>query len=176
MFIYPVEKPIDWKKPPLVTAFIILINCFIIFIEPHYDQNSVSWTIIYGFIPDKHRAFTFITYMFLHDGSEHLIGNMVILFLVGFTVEAVIGPMRYLAFYLLSGLCSVMLFWGIYPDSQIPLVGASGCVAGVMGMYSALFGIQKIRFFYIILFYFGYARLPAIRVVPDDKSMNLSYF
>lgn len=120
----------------------------------------------YGFIPAEHRPLGFLTHMFMHGGLGHLIGNMLFLFLIGFALETALGSLLYLAFYLLTGLCAVLLFWALNADSTIPLVGASGCVAGLMGLYSALFGLRKIRFFYSLLFYFGYANAPAIILLP----------
>ncbi len=166
MFILPLEKSIDWNKPPLVTVFLLISNSLILFLSPNDGPSRLDWLMNYGFIPAEHRPLSFLTHMFMHGGAGHLIGNMVFLFLIGFAVETALGSLLYLAFYLLTGLCAVLLFWALNADSTIPLVGASGCVAGLMGLYSALFGLRKIRFFYSLLFYFGYASAPAIILLP----------
>lgn len=166
MLILPLEKSIDWQKPPLVTVFLIVSNSLILFLSPNDGARQIEWVMNYGFIPADHRPLSFLTHMFMHGGLGHLIGNMVFLFLIGFALETALGSLLYLASYLLTGLCAVLLFWALNADSSIPLVGASGCVAGLMGLYSALFGLRKIRFFYSLLFYFGYASAPAIILLP----------
>jgi membrane associated rhomboid family serine protease len=120
----------------------------------------------YGFTPAKHRPVTFMTYMFLHDGIGHLLGNMIFLFLVGFTVEMALGSAVYLLCYLLTGLAAVGLFWAFYPSGEVPLVGASGAISGIMGLYAGIFGLRKIRFFYSLLFYFDYVKAPALIMLP----------
>jgi len=92
----------------------------------------------------------------------HLLGNMIFLFLVGFTLEVALGSFIYLLFYIVGGLCAVTLFWGMYSSSGVPLVGASGAIAALMGLYATIFGFRKIRFFYSLLFYFNYVKAPAI--------------
>jgi hypothetical protein len=62
----------------------------------------------------------------------------------------------------LTGLAAVGLFWAVNPASEVPLVGASGAIAGLMGLYAGIFGLRKIRFFYSLLFYFDYVRAPAL--------------
>lgn len=166
MLIVPLEKSIDWKKPPLVTLLLIVANSLIFFFGPDGTDRHEYWVAHYGFIPAEHRPITFLTHAFLHGGLGHLLGNMVFLFLVGFAVETSLGSWLYLTFYLIAGQCAVTLFWLLDPDSTAPLVGASGCIAGLMGLYSALFGLRRIRFFYSLLFYFGYASAPAIILLP----------
>lgn len=120
----------------------------------------------YGFIPAEHRPATLLTYMFLHADIGHLIGNMLFLFLVGFTVEMALGSLLYLLCYLLTGLAAVGLFWAFNPAGTLPLVGASGAIAGIMGLYAGIFGLRKIRFFYSLLFYFDYVQAPALIMLP----------
>jgi len=125
-----------------------------------------STTYRYGFIPSEHRLVTLLSYMFLHGGAGHLIGNMLFLFLIGFSVEVALGSLLYLGFYVAAGVGAVLLFWGVYPGSVVPLVGASGAIAGLMGLYAILFGFRRIRFFYWVLFYFDYVKAPAIILFP----------
>ncbi|MGR8934549.1 MAG: rhomboid family intramembrane serine protease [Gammaproteobacteria bacterium] len=120
----------------------------------------------YGFTPSEHRPLTFFSYMFLHDGIGHLFGNMLFLFLVGCTVEMALGSVLYLLCYVLTGLAAVGLFWAFNPAGTLPLVGASGAIAGIMGMYAGIFGLRKIRFFYSLLFYFDYVQAPALIMLP----------
>lgn len=120
----------------------------------------------YGFIPKESRAITFITTQFLHGGIMHVVGNMVFLLFLGIAVENIFGSFRYLFFYIIGG-CAATAFYSLFTsDSIIPLVGASGAIAGLMGMYAISYGFRKIRFFYNILFYFNYVKAPALIMFP----------
>ncbi len=119
-----------------------------------------------GFIPASPEPADALAHMFLHGGLRHLVGNMVFLVLVGYVVEAVVGPLLYLGVYLLGGLIAAGVFTAVYSNSAVPLVGASGAISGLMGTYVALFGLRRIPFFYWVLFYFGFARAPAILLLP----------
>ena len=105
-------------------------------------------------------------HMFLHGDFSHLLGNMAILFIIGCLVEKTLGWRRYLCFYLLSGLGAVAFFWLFSSANMNTVIGASGAISGVMAMFVALYGFQKIRFFYWALVYFGFFTAPAIIVLP----------
>lgn len=109
---------------------------------------------------------TMLTSIFMHADFGHLLGNMLFLFLFGFVVEMTLGWSLYLFAYLLAGLVSNLFYLGIEPDSAFLAMGASGAVSGLAGMYTALFGMRRIRFFYTLLFYFDYIRAPAIILLP----------
>ena len=128
-------------------------------------ENS-SIAARYGFTPVKHQPITFISHQFLHGGYDHLFGNMLFLLLIGMTLEAALGSLLYLFCYVLSGLGAVTLYWLMFANSSITLVGASGSIAGLMGMYAGVFGLRKIRFFYSLVFYFDYIRAPALVMLP----------
>ncbi|MFV8569729.1 rhomboid family intramembrane serine protease [Marinobacter sp. SBS5] len=119
-----------------------------------------------GLVPAELSLYTLISYQFLHGGWGHIIGNLLFLFLLGFTVERALGPGRFLVAYLVCGALSGLVFTAFSSGSQIPLVGASGSISGLMGMYVAIYGLQKIRFFYFLGVYFNYFRAPAIAVLP----------
>jgi membrane associated rhomboid family serine protease len=104
-----------------------------------------------------------IGHMFLHGNFQHLLGNMVFLFIVGYMVEEALGKRRYLLFYLLSGIGACACYALVSSQSMI---GASGAISGVMAMYVTLYGMRKIRFFYWILVYFDFFRAPAIIMLP----------
>jgi membrane associated rhomboid family serine protease len=119
-----------------------------------------------GLVPSDLSLYTLITYQFLHGGWGHIIGNLLFLFLLGFTVERALGPGKFLVAYLVCGALSGLVFTGFSMGSQVPLVGASGSISGLMGMYVAIYGLQKIRFFYFLGVYFNYFRAPAIAMLP----------
>ncbi|NWH07600.1 MAG: rhomboid family intramembrane serine protease [Alphaproteobacteria bacterium] len=82
---------------------------------------------------------TLFTYMFVHADIWHLLGNMIFLWVLGDNVEDALGHVRFLIFYLLCGVGAAYAHAMIEPDSSIPLIGASGAIAGVVGAYLMLF-------------------------------------
>lgn len=119
-----------------------------------------------GLTPAEARPLTFLTSMFLHGGWDHLLGNMIFLFLFGFTLEAVLRPTAYIGMYLASGLAASALHMSFNLGSMVPVIGASGAISGLMGMYLSLYRLRRIRFFYTVLFYFGEFRAPALFILP----------
>jgi membrane associated rhomboid family serine protease len=109
---------------------------------------------------------TLVSAMFIHADIGHLLGNMVFLFLFGFVVEMTLGRALYLFAYLLSGVMSGLFYLALEPQSAFLAMGASGAISGLAGMYTVLFGLRRIRFFYTLLFYFDYVRAPAIILLP----------
>ncbi len=122
--------------------------------------------ISYGFRPAYKSLTTSFTYMFLHGSFGHLLGNMIFLWIVGCVLELGCGRILYTGIYLMGGLLSVGLFWLIYMQSTVPLVGASGAIAGLMGTFTVLFGKKKVNIFYSLGFYFNYVKVPAIILLP----------
>lgn len=120
----------------------------------------------YGLIASDVSLTTLISHQFLHGGVGHILGNMIFLVLFGFAVEAAIGHWRFLLFYLLSGIASGMTQVAFTWGSEVPLVGASGAISGVMAMYLAVFRLRKIEFFYWVFFFVGYFRAPALLILP----------
>ncbi len=133
------------------------------------DEFERRWrsqiTERYAFRVDSPRWYQAVSHMFLHGSVGHLFGNMLILLLVGYIVERVLGALRYLIFYLVGGVGALGLFWFGQTSGGGGLVGASGAISAVMGMYAVLFGLRRIEFFYSILFYFDIARAPAITLL-----------
>ena len=96
-----------------------------------------EWALSGGF--PLHGYWPFLTSMFLHGGWLHIIGNMWTLWIFGDNVEDRMGPVRFVIFYLVCGLAAGIVHCFTNPDSTIPTVGASGAIAGVMGVYFFLF-------------------------------------
>ncbi|MDR0274651.1 MAG: rhomboid family intramembrane serine protease [Burkholderiaceae bacterium] len=119
------------------------------------------------------RLVTWLTAAFLHGSFIHLLGNMVFLFLFGFTLEAALGPLLYLACYLIGGIGASALETVAYAGMGNYGLGASGAIAALMSMYVVLYGLRRIRFFYMVLFYFNYARWPALAVLPAYIGVEL---
>ena len=132
-----------------------------------------SPTASYGLVPAEKSPITFITNMFLHGGVGHLVGNMVFLFLFGFSLERVLGSATYFITYMVTGLGGGFLHVFVNDGSYIPVIGASGAVSGLMGTYLAIYQLRKIKFFYNFLFYFGTFTAPALLVLPAWIGLEL---
>lgn len=133
--------------------------------------------------PNLSSAFT---HMFLHGDWGHLLGNMFFLVAVGFLVEMTLGSFTFLGAYLLGGLASAAFYWLFSEPSLVPGIGASGAIAGLMGIYTILYWTRPVRFFYFIFVYFDFVRLPAITLLPlwvgnelfqlmSDQDSNINY-
>jgi membrane associated rhomboid family serine protease len=110
---------------------------------------------------------TLFTYMFVHGGWLHLIGNLLFLYLMGPFIEDLWGRPIYAGFYLLVGMLSALLYAQHYPDFSGPLVGASGAIAGVMGAFLIKYWKIKLNFFYFIIpFFRGTFQAPAWLMLP----------
>ncbi|HSE42452.1 MAG TPA: rhomboid family intramembrane serine protease [Acidobacteriota bacterium] len=123
----------------------------------------------YGYTPAKPKVLNLITCLFLHDGYFHLFGNLLFLFLAGCAIEDGWGRPLYLGFYLISGIIASLTFQLANSQSMIPLVGASGAIAGLMGAFLVRFAKTKIRFFYIFFLFLirtGSFYAPAYVVLP----------
>ena len=130
------------------------------------EQLSEVVSFEYGLRPASPKPVAYFTYMFLHGGSGHLIGNMIFLWLLGCMLEPGFGKILLSVFYVATGLLAVTVFQLIYSQSHIPLVGASGAIAGLMGGTAVIYWKKKIRIFYSLGFYFNYKRLRAIILLP----------
>lgn len=105
---------------------------------------------------------TLLTSMFIHGGWMHFLGNMLYLWVFGDNVEEWLGSVRFLLFYLVCGFLAALLQIVVNPGSQIPMIGASGAISGVLGAYLVLFPGARVLTFVPILFFFYLVRLPAL--------------
>lgn len=132
------------------------------------ELNSIldkSSLYSYAYFPSDPSIFTAFTHMFMHGGIDHLIGNMLFLFLFGFNLELLMGRSKTFALYIASGLVAVTFFSLTAADKYVPLVGASGAIAGLMGGFAGWYGLKNIRYFYWLFVVFNYIRLPAALVL-----------
>ncbi len=120
----------------------------------------------WGFIPSSWRPLTLLTSMFLHGGIGHLLGNMLFLWLFGCMLEPGMGRLRFLGLYLASGVGGDLFFALFNLHSHVPLVGASGAIAGLSGALPVLYGLSKVSLFCYFGFYFTIVRVPAIALLP----------
>ena len=162
---------------PYVNYSIIALNVIIFIwevIETNFFSDVVKTNQIffsYGTIPDlvlQGDLFPIITSMFLHGGIMHIIGNMVFLYIFGDNIEDRFGHFKYLILYILWGIAAGVIhsFYAVSVGSgNIPAVGASGAISGVIGAYLILFPKAKILTI-ITAFFITTVRIPAIAYIP----------
>ena len=108
-----------------------------------------------------HHVLNILTSMFLHGSWLHLIGNMWFFWIFGNNIEDSMGHLRFVAFYLLSGIIAAMTQVLLKPDSIVPMVGASGAISGIMGAYLILYPRVRVYAILPLLFFFTTIALPA---------------
>ncbi|SHG54125.1 Membrane associated serine protease, rhomboid family [Thermosyntropha lipolytica DSM 11003] len=143
----PLRDSTPSRSFPLVTVLIILANIYVFYQQITSGPVGME-AMIYqkGFIPSHllYHPTSAVTYMFLHGSLMHIISNMWMLWLLGDNVEDRMGKMRFIIFYLLCGIIAALVHYYINPHSSIPVVGASGAIAGVMGAYFIMFPRARI--------------------------------
>jgi membrane associated rhomboid family serine protease len=102
------------------------------------------------------------TTMFLHGGWMHLLGNMLYLWIFGDNIEDRVGHVKYLIFYLIAGYAATISHVYLLPNSTVPMVGASGAIAGVLGAYFILFPRAKVLTLLPIFIFITFVRIPAV--------------
>jgi len=124
----------------------------------------------WGLTPGSLRPITLVTHMFMHAGWLHLLGNLFMLFLAGPSLEDRLGRPLFAAFYLTAGVFAGLFYAALTPDKLVPLVGASGAIAGVLGAFCIRFWSSNIKFLYFFLFGF---RAFVGRILEDAAAIAL---
>ena len=170
--MFPLKDTIRSNTFPVVNTAIIALNLLIFVFEFTLGRQMDAFIREFGLTPVRfywglHHDLSdailpIFTSMFLHGGWIHVLGNMWFLFIFGDNVEDRLGGLRYLIFYLLSGVAAALLQAYILSGSNAPMVGASGAIAGVLGAYLVLFPRARVASLVPILFIFTIVELPAI--------------
>ncbi|MCW9025314.1 MAG: rhomboid family intramembrane serine protease [Gammaproteobacteria bacterium] len=129
----------------------------------------------YGFQPSQPSFLTTFSSLFLHADYVHLIGNLFFLFLFGFTLELSIGRFGLLVSFFTTGTMANLITSLATPENSQWLIGLSGAITGLAGIYIMIYGMQRIRFFYTLIFYFDHVRAPAIVLLPVWLVYELLY-
>ena len=185
MIPLPISDENPTTRTPWVTYALIAVNVLAWFFE--LSRGVFESTFDYGAIPSfvlQHMRdgvlhieglgrgavtlhqevpwpFTVLTSMFMHGGWLHIIGNMWFLWIFGDNVEEAMGPVKFLVFYLVCGVVAAMSQIVLSADSQIPMVGASGAIAGVLGAYILLFPHARVRCIWILFILITTVYVPA---------------
>ncbi|MDA0263079.1 MAG: rhomboid family intramembrane serine protease [Chloroflexi bacterium] len=115
-----------------------------------FDSLNTGFQVVNIATPVPTEA-TIFTSMFIHGGVMHLAGNMMFLWVFGDNLEDRLGHVKYLLFYLLVGVAATLSQWAIDTGSQVPLIGASGAISGVLGAYLMIYPFNRIKA--LIIFY-----------------------
>jgi len=157
-----------------MTIIIIAANIAVFFYQTSLGKGVEAFVFAYGAIPSAivssklsvqnlHPFLTLVTSQFLHGGLLHILGNMWFLWIFGDNVEDAMGKIKFLIFYLICGIAAALTHTFFSPHSTMPLVGASGAIAGVLGAYFLLFPRARIlTFIFLFPFIFDVVALPAI--------------
>jgi len=150
------------RTTPVVTISLIAVNSIVFLYQFSLDAYSLNhFVATYGLVPDRFRYLPVLTSMFLHGGWAHLIGNMWFLWIFGDNVEDILGRAKYLLFYLLCGIAATLAHYAVNLDSRVPMVGASGAIAGVMGAYMLKFPHSRVTTLVVAIIFFTTVELPA---------------
>ena len=161
---------------PFVTYIIIGINS-LVFIYQYLILPPESFGHIistYALTPAAPSVITVFTSMFMHGGLMHIIFNMWFLWIFGDNIESVLGHKRYVLFYLLCGVGAALAQIQINTGSQIPMVGASGAIAGVLGAYLIRFPRATVHVLVILIIFITFIRVPAMVVIGIWFLSNLT--
>jgi len=165
----PIKDDQPSYSTPFVNWFLIAVNILVFLFEISLDQTSLKalfdqfsvlpWHVT-AFVTGSARfslpqvVIPMFTSMFLHEGWQHVLGNMWFLFIFGDNVEDYLGHFKYLTFYFIAGLFADAAQIAVYPHSHIGMVGASGAIAGVLGAYFLLYPRARVlTWFFVFVLY-----------------------
>ncbi len=171
----PIRDEIPTRRFPVVTISIIILN-LVIQLYQTFLTGAAQNTFIYkwSFVPVEYThavhlppevalplGITIFSSMFMHGGFFHVVFNMLFLWIFGSKIEDFYGPVKYTIFYFVSGIAALALYTATAPNSNIPLLGASGAIAGLLGAYLVLYPNARIHTILFIFFFIQWVRIPA---------------
>jgi len=173
--MFPIRDSRNLGKFPLVNISLILVNLYVFFqelISPNLDQIVTNYALIPANVDfsKMETLMPFITSLFLHAGFLHILSNMWFLWIFGDNVEAVMGHIKYLIFYIFCGAAASFFQYLFIANTPLPMLGASGAIAGVLGAYLKFFPHNKID---TIIPIFG---LPLIIAIPANIMLIYWFF
>ncbi|MBZ5589316.1 MAG: rhomboid family intramembrane serine protease [Acidobacteriia bacterium] len=171
--MFPLRDSVPSSRAPVVNVLLIVACGAVFLFELSLGPYLERFMRVYAFVPARFFHLlavrggvslglkSVLLSMFLHGGWLHLIGNMWFLWIFGDNVEDVLGHVPYLAFYLGCGATAAIGQAIVAPSSSVPMVGASGAIAGVLGAYLVWFPWARVRTLLFLGFFFTVAELPA---------------
>ena len=162
----PLRDVIPSRTTPYVTIAIIALNALAWFFEISMPREDLSVFLqVWGIVPAAFIPSTLVTAMFLHGSWSHVIGNMWYLWIFGDNVEDRLGHGRFVVFYLLCGIAAAFGQIVLDPESTLPMIGASGAIAGVMGAYFVLYPQSRVLTLIPLIIFWEIIELPAIMLL-----------
>ncbi|MEN8831890.1 rhomboid family intramembrane serine protease [Pacificibacter sp.] len=166
--MFPIRDHNPSRRPAYVTYCIMALNIAVFLaMLPSYSNNQAlydiysQWALVPARVSSGDGSYTFISSMFMHAGFMHLAGNMLFLWIFGDNLEDEMGHGKYLGFYLFCGVAAGVAQFMTGTTSRVPMVGASGAIAGVMGAYLLLYPKAKIDILLIFIIFFKVFTVPA---------------
>jgi len=161
--MFPVSDVIPSRTTPFVTVGLIILNALVFLYELQLSRPELQVFVqIFGVVPVDFTWASLITSMFLHEGWMHLLGNMLYLWIFGDNVEDQLGHFGFLIFYLIAGSAAALGQVAVSSGSTVPMIGASGAIAGVMGAYLVLYPHSRVLTVVFLLFFMDMVEIPAI--------------
>ncbi|HXG53787.1 MAG TPA: rhomboid family intramembrane serine protease [Vicinamibacterales bacterium] len=161
--MFPISDVIPSRTRPGVTMGLIGLNTLAFLYELRLDDEQLQvFASVFGVVPASFSWADVVTSMFLHDGWIHFLGNMLYLWIFGDNIEDRLGHGRFLTFYMACGAAAAIAQVFVHPLSTIPMIGASGAIAGVMGAYFVLFPQSRILTAVFLLVFIDVVEIPAL--------------
>jgi membrane associated rhomboid family serine protease len=173
--VFPYKDDNPTNTFPFVTIGIIGLNIFVFALQMLTGGNGKQVVLAFGAIPHNivtfestqpiHPLLTIITSMFMHGGLFHIFGNMLYLWIFGDNIEDKVGHFRFLLFYLFCGITAALAHTASASGSDMPMIGASGAVSGVLGAYALLFPNARVHTVIFLGFFVQTVKVPALIVI-----------
>ena len=159
----PLRDVIPSRTTPYITVTIISLNALAWIYELFLPRDELTLFLqAFGVVPAQFQTPTLFTSMFLHGSWSHVVGNMWYLWIFGDNVEDRVGHVRFAAFYLLCGLVAAVGQILMDPEAALPMIGASGAIAGVMGAYFVLYPRSRVLTLIPLIIFWEVIEVPAI--------------
>jgi membrane associated rhomboid family serine protease len=158
----PLRDVIPTRTWPVVTVGLIVLNALVFLHEQTLGRQALELFVReWGLVPVDFAWDRVVTSMFLHGGWAHVGGNMLYLWIFGDNVEDRVGHGRYIVFYLGCGAIAAFIQTLFNPDSNIPMIGASGAISGVLGAYIVMFPHSRVLTLIPIFVFIEFVEIPA---------------
>ena len=176
--MFPIYDDVPTKKFPIITVALIVLNSMVYLYQVSLGEKFAEFIYSMGLLPFEITHYidlfppgpspiylTIFSSMFMHGSIVHLLGNMLFLWIFGNNVEDYLGRKKFVIFYLFCGIAATLTQIFINPDSKVPMVGASGAIAGVLGAYLLLYPRAKVTTVIIFGFFIILIKIPAVVVL-----------
>jgi membrane associated rhomboid family serine protease len=177
--LIPIRDDVPTKSFPLVTILLLVVNVGVfarlMLLPPAVSEETVLRLAVIPYelthVPAgrlnvlAYNLLTLVTSMFLHGSLLHLGGNLLYLWIFGNNIEDVMGRVRFLLFYILCGLAGALAQIAVRPSSHVPMIGASGAIAGILGAYLVMFPAARVQTLFFFIIFARVVPVPALIVL-----------